>query len=644
MTAASLAGNRQRILEVHTEGGGSLSIVGRRDTAGAWSYAVQVNEARLLDQPDATAEESGAAHSLFWLTSWPQALSHFDKYGWHRLRPSDVHPDFARQIAQALLLRGIDLGREARWRKALVNAGWDASGADHRFPAFSARYDAALTLSAVVHSAQDRKGTSIPYSAHPVHVSTILANAGLDENMVIAGLLHDVVEDVKPVLSVLTRLRAVYPDKEWADEEAALQGQLKNLIESEFGPGVLKLIEGVSERKTEKGSERPWKDRKLEQLRHLRGASPGVALLKCADALHNAASILRDMQTRTDDGAREVLKRFNAVPDDILWYHGSVAAIVSERLLPEHRHLASQTERAVRELEREVDRVCGRRDPFNGERPAIPRKSSHGIVLQSRSGRRIYSFEQWRRFAPPVRGDAQWKDYRSAKELARAWFSGVEPEVPDELALLFRSSALTTGVVIRTLIAERETPLDARGPGRKHDLFGFGTNGDRKVVIGIEGKADESFGPAIGDYLDETAVGNKEREALGRRQSSVPQRIGELSNLVFGRRVDDEVRALRYQLLHAAAAMALESRKADVALLVVHEFLSKVCDRRRVSLNATDLAEFCRVLDSGSSPQRAGQLAGPFTMAGCPVPLLVGKVARTLRFPAEQPALDIPLG
>jgi (p)ppGpp synthase/HD superfamily hydrolase len=61
--------------------------------------------------------------------------------------------------------------------------------------AFSARYDAALVLAARAHRDQVRKGTDIPYIAHPAHVSVILIRHGFGEELAIAGLLHDVVED-----------------------------------------------------------------------------------------------------------------------------------------------------------------------------------------------------------------------------------------------------------------------------------------------------------------------------------------------------------------------------------------------------------------------------------------------------------------
>jgi hypothetical protein len=43
----------------------------------------------------------------------------------------------------------------------------------------------------------------------------------------------------------------------------------------------------------------------------------------------------------------------------------------------------------------------------------------------------------------PSRGGKQWKDRRSAKELAKAWFRTREPKVPEEFELLFKSHPST---------------------------------------------------------------------------------------------------------------------------------------------------------------------------------------------------------
>ncbi len=127
--------------------------------------------------------------------------------------------------------------------------------------AYSQRYEAALTLAAQAHRYQDRKAGDVPYIVHPVHVSTILLCHGFAEDVVIAGLLHDVVED----------------------QDIALDH-----IEAEFGPIVAELVAAVTEKKLEAGVERPWQVRKQEMLAQIRAASPDAVALKAADALHNA--------------------------------------------------------------------------------------------------------------------------------------------------------------------------------------------------------------------------------------------------------------------------------------------------------------------------------------------------------------------
>ena len=53
-----------------------------------------------------------------------------------------------------------------------------------------------------------------------------------------------------------------------------------------------------------------------------------------------------------------------------------------------------------------------------------------------KSGHEILSVEDWLKYAPPKKGELQWKDKRSAKELARSWFRNGTPNPPDELVAL----------------------------------------------------------------------------------------------------------------------------------------------------------------------------------------------------------------
>src|ERR1039457_2338264 len=78
----------------------------------------------------------------------------------------------------------------------------------------------AVSFATEAHTGQFRKGTSIPYIIHPLNVGKILINCGCRIEMVIAGILHDTIEDTHVSLSdVLER----------------------------YGVDVANLVEGVSE-------------------------------------------------------------------------------------------------------------------------------------------------------------------------------------------------------------------------------------------------------------------------------------------------------------------------------------------------------------------------------------------------------------
>ena len=76
---------------------------------------------------------------------------------------------------------------------------------------FSPRYDAALALAARAHRDQVRKSTDLPYITHVVHVSVILIHHGFGEDLAIAGLLHDVVEDCDVPLAAIAAVSAPMP-------------------------------------------------------------------------------------------------------------------------------------------------------------------------------------------------------------------------------------------------------------------------------------------------------------------------------------------------------------------------------------------------------------------------------------------------
>lgn len=187
--------------------------------------------------------------------------------------------------------------------------------------AFSRQYEQALQFAARAHRQQVRKGTDIPYIVHAVHVSVILLRHGFGEDVVIAGVLHDVVEDCD-----------VAPQE----------------LEVLFGAEVARLVEAVSERKRFGGAERSWEERKTEAIAGLRNGDSKIAALKAADALHNIHSIITDLGLV---GAA-VWQRFKRGPAQMLWYYREILAAVRSAL-GDHP-IVVELARAIADLEHAV--------------------------------------------------------------------------------------------------------------------------------------------------------------------------------------------------------------------------------------------------------------------------------------------------
>src|SRR5687767_5640494 len=112
-----------------------------------------------------------------------------------------------------------------------------------------------------------------------------------------------------------------------------------------------------------------------------------------------------------------------------------------------------------------------------------------GFVIHGTGGELIDSEEAWKALAAPAGKDLHWVDDRSAKELARRWFSGT---VPEEVQRVLESHAAFRDFVATEAWAEHKTPLDGYGGNtRNHDLLVLGRCGDETAIVDVEGKADE---------------------------------------------------------------------------------------------------------------------------------------------------------
>ncbi|MFL5626202.1 MAG: HD domain-containing protein [Ktedonobacteraceae bacterium] len=181
----------------------------------------------------------------------------------------------------------------------------------------SSRFQEALLFATCLHAAQWRKGTTVPYIAHLLAVTSIVLENGGSEDEAIAALLHDAVEDQG---GATTR------------EE----------IRRRFGNDVVTIVDGCTD--ADVIPKPPWRARKEAHISYLRQAPPSVRLVSLADKLHNARSLLADYRQLGD----AIWLRFNGGKAGTLWYYRSVVDALREAGASP---LLEELERVVAELE-----------------------------------------------------------------------------------------------------------------------------------------------------------------------------------------------------------------------------------------------------------------------------------------------------
>ena len=199
----------------------------------------------------------------------------------------------------------------------------------------SDKFNDALVYAAKLHRHQPRKGKDIPYLGHLLGVASLVLESGGDEEMAIAALLHDAVED---------------------------QGGLPRLdeIRCEFGAKVARIVDGCTDSyEVDPEKKASWCERKQKYIAHVEHeADPDVRLVSIADKVHNSRTVLADHHEIGD----EVFTRFSKGKQGTLWYYRAlVDAFRAAEARDRHpddaaargrKRLMDKLERVVDELER----------------------------------------------------------------------------------------------------------------------------------------------------------------------------------------------------------------------------------------------------------------------------------------------------
>lgn len=144
----------------------------------------------------------------------------------------------------------------------------------------------------------------MPYIVHPLHVALMLAGWGAPEQVIQAGLLHDVIEDCEG----------------WTEER----------LRAEFGDEVAAIVVELTEDKS-----LSWQERKAGQVEQVPRLSAAALAVKIADKLHNLETLCDALRSAEEQAL--VWKRFRGGRERTLAHARELVAALAERAEPDPR-------------------------------------------------------------------------------------------------------------------------------------------------------------------------------------------------------------------------------------------------------------------------------------------------------------------
>jgi (p)ppGpp synthase/HD superfamily hydrolase len=160
----------------------------------------------------------------------------------------------------------------------------------------------AIKVAARAHAGQLRKGDGVtPYITHPFGVAVILSGYTENEDVVVAGLLHDTIEDTSYTFEEMGR---------------------------DFGTAVADIVREVTEVKVKNGAPQGWQERKDAYLAKLEVATDAAMLVSAADKIYNLTSIADDFSIRGE----AIWENFFGGRERFFWFNRAAVLILKTRL------------------------------------------------------------------------------------------------------------------------------------------------------------------------------------------------------------------------------------------------------------------------------------------------------------------------
>lgn len=166
------------------------------------------------------------------------------------------------------------------------------------------RLQKAINLASVLHAGQMRKDDSrLPYNSHLWSVTMILLKHTKNEDILVAGIMHDAVEAVK--------------------------GYKYEDLARDFDWGIANLVRDISEFKNQQTDKRTtWLDRKMAYLKKLETARHESLMVCAADKIHNLRSMIANYEILGD----ELWEKFDTSIEQKLWFYEAVCKILQKKL------------------------------------------------------------------------------------------------------------------------------------------------------------------------------------------------------------------------------------------------------------------------------------------------------------------------
>lgn len=185
---------------------------------------------------------------------------------------------------------------------------------------YSYRIEQAIRAAAILHNDQVRKGQMpLPYVTHLFSVACIIASYTDDEDTIIAGLLHDTLEDT-----------------DYTPEE----------LEEDFGARVRSLVEAVTQQ-PDAGGRDAWKERHHEYIRRLKDAPAEALIIAAADKIHNMRSAIETYYEHRQRFVRD----FGGTLDERVAVYQGIGNILNARnageIVQEFNHVFSEYKRFI---------------------------------------------------------------------------------------------------------------------------------------------------------------------------------------------------------------------------------------------------------------------------------------------------------